>query len=43
MRVKFIRYIQAGPENLVQQIPHLEITEEKPTLEDVYIYHERRQ
>jgi ABC-2 type transport system ATP-binding protein len=43
MRGKFIRYIQAGPENLVQQIPHLEITEEKPTLEDVYIYHERRQ
>lgn len=43
MRGKFIRYMQSGPENLVQQIPHLEITEEKPTLEDVYIYHERRQ
>lgn len=43
MRGKFIRYMQSGPENLAQQIPHLEITEEKPTLEDVYIYHERRQ
>ena len=43
MRGKFIRYMQTGLENLVQQIPHLEISEEKPTLEDVYIYHERRQ
>ena len=42
-RGKFIRYMQTGLENLVQQIPHLEISEEKPTLEDVYIYHERRQ
>jgi len=42
MRGKYIRYMQTGPENLVQQIPHLEINEEKPTLEDVYIYHERR-
>jgi len=43
MRGKFIRYMQIGPENLSRQIPHLEIIEEKPTLEDVYIYHERRQ
>jgi ABC-2 type transport system ATP-binding protein len=43
MRGKFIRYMQTGPENLARQIPHLEIREEKPTLEDVYIYHERRQ
>jgi ABC-2 type transport system ATP-binding protein len=43
MRGKFIRYMQIGPENLGRQIPHLEIIEEKPTLEDVYIYHERRQ
>jgi ABC-2 type transport system ATP-binding protein len=43
MRGKFIRYMQNGPENLAGQVPHLEILEETPTLEDVYIYHERRQ
>ena len=43
MRGKFIRYMQTGPENLAGQIPHLEILEETPTLEDVYIYHERWQ
>lgn len=43
MRGKFIRYMQTGPENLGRQIPHLEIREEKPTLEDMYIYYERRQ
>lgn len=43
MRGKFIRYMQSGPENLAGQIPNLEILEETPTLEDVYIYHERRQ
>jgi ABC-2 type transport system ATP-binding protein len=43
MRGKFIRYMQSGPENLSSQVPHLEIIEERPTLEDVYIYHERRQ
>jgi ABC-2 type transport system ATP-binding protein len=43
MRGKFIRYMQNGPENLAGQVPHLEILAETPTLEDVYIYHERRQ
>jgi ABC-2 type transport system ATP-binding protein len=43
MRGKFIRYMQSGPKNLAGQVPHLEIVEETPTLEDVYIYHERRQ
>jgi ABC-type multidrug transport system ATPase subunit len=42
MRGKFIRYMQTGPENLGRQIPHLEMVEEKPTLEDMYIYYERR-
>ena len=43
MRGKFIRYTQSGPANLGHQIPHLEMVEEKPTLEDIYIYHERQQ
>jgi ABC-2 type transport system ATP-binding protein len=43
MRGKFIRYMQTGPENLGRLIPHLEMVEEKPTLEDMYIYYERRQ
>jgi ABC-2 type transport system ATP-binding protein len=43
MRGKFIRYLQAGAENLGRRIPHLEMIEEKPTLEDMYIYYERLQ
>ncbi len=43
MRGKFIRYMQTGSENLGRQIPHLEMVEEKPTLEDMYIYYERQQ
>jgi ABC-2 type transport system ATP-binding protein len=43
MRGKFIRYMQKGPENLSGLVPHLEILEETPTLEDIYIYHERQQ
>jgi ABC-2 type transport system ATP-binding protein len=43
MRGKFIRYMQTGPENLGRRIPHLEMVEEKPTLEDMYIYYERQQ
>jgi ABC-type multidrug transport system ATPase subunit len=43
MRGKFIRYMQTGSENLGRRIPHLEIVEEKPTLEDIYIYYERQQ
>jgi hypothetical protein len=35
--------MQTGPENLGRSIPHLEMVEEKPTLEDMYIYYERRQ
>jgi ABC-2 type transport system ATP-binding protein len=42
MRGKFIKYLQTGSENLGRLIPHLEMTEEKPTLEDMYIYYERR-
>jgi ABC-2 type transport system ATP-binding protein len=43
LRGKFIRYMQTGSENLGSQIPHLEMVEEKPTLEDIYIYYERQQ
>ena len=43
MRGKFIKYLQTGDENLGQLIPHLEMVEEKPSLEDMYIYYERRQ
>jgi len=42
MRGRFIRYMQTGAENLGRRIPHLEMVEEKPTLEDMYIYYERR-
>lgn len=43
MRGKFIKYLQTGGENLGRLIPHLEMVEEPPTLEDMYIYYERRQ
>jgi ABC-2 type transport system ATP-binding protein len=43
MRGKFIKYLQTGDENLGRLIPHLEMVEEKPSLEDMYIYYERRQ
>jgi ABC-2 type transport system ATP-binding protein len=43
MRGKFIKYLQTGGENLGRLIPHLEMVEETPTLEDMYIYYERRQ
>ena len=42
IRGKFIRYLQEGPENPGRRIPHLEMVEEAPTLEDMYIYYERR-
>jgi ABC-2 type transport system ATP-binding protein len=43
MRGKFIRIMHTGQENLGRLIPHLEMVEEKPTLEDMYIYYERQQ
>ncbi len=41
MRGKFIKYLQTGSENLGRRIPHLEMIEERPSLEDMYIYYER--
>jgi len=43
MRGKFIKYLQTGAENLGRLIPNQEMVEEKPTLEDMYIYYERQQ
>ena len=43
MRGKFIKYLQTGVENLGRLIPNQEMVEEKPTLEDMYIYYERQQ
>lgn len=43
MRGKYIKYLQTGDENLGRLIPHREMAEEAPTLEDMYIYYERRQ
>ncbi|HOW45395.1 MAG TPA: ABC transporter ATP-binding protein [Candidatus Aminicenantes bacterium] len=43
MRGKFIKYLQTGSENLGSRIPHRQMVEEAPTLEDMYIYYERRQ
>lgn len=43
MRGKFIKYLQTGSENLGRLIPHLEMVEEKPGLEDMYIFYERQQ
>lgn len=41
-RGKYIKYLQTGSENLGRLIPHREMVEEAPTLEDMYIYHERK-
>ncbi len=42
LRGKFIRCLQEGAENPGARIPHLQMVEERPTLEDMYIYYERR-
>ncbi len=42
LRGKFIRCLQEGAENPGARIPHLEMVEERPTLEDMYIYYERQ-
>ncbi len=42
LRGKYIKYLQTGDENLGRLIPHREMVEEAPTLEDMYIYYERR-
>lgn len=42
IRGKYIKYLQPESEqNYVSLIPHIHVAEEKPKLEDIYIYYER--
>ncbi len=43
IRGKYIKYLQTGRVNHVHLIPHVSVEEEKPKLEDIYIYYERRE
>jgi len=42
IRGKYIKYLQTGPRNDIDSIPHKNAEEEKPKLEDIYIYYERQ-
>lgn len=42
VRGKYIKYLQTGKESDLHLIPHVKAEEEKPRLEDIYIYYERR-
>jgi ABC-2 type transport system ATP-binding protein len=42
IRGKYIKYLQTGDINHVSLIPHISTAEEKPKLEDIYIYYERQ-
>lgn len=43
IRGKYIKYLQTGRVNHLHLIPHASVEEEKPKLEDIYIYYERRE
>jgi ABC-2 type transport system ATP-binding protein len=43
IRGKYIRYLQTGRQNHIDLIPHVHVEEEKPKLEDIYIYYERQE
>ena len=43
IRGKYIKYLQTGDIDHINLIPHLSVEEEKPRLEDIYIYYERRE
>jgi ABC-type multidrug transport system ATPase subunit len=43
IRGKYIKYLQTGGVNHVNLIPHISAAEEKPKLEDIYIYYERQE
>lgn len=43
IRGKYIKYLQTGGINHVDLIPHISAAEEKPKLEDIYIYYERQE
>jgi ABC-2 type transport system ATP-binding protein len=42
IRGKYIKYLQTGGQNHIDLIPHVQVEEEEPGLEDIYIYYERR-
>ena len=42
VRGKYIKYLQTGDVSHADLIPHVSVEEEKPKLEDIYIYYERR-
>ena len=39
---KFLKYIQEEPGSWLEQIPHQQVKEEKPTLEDIYLYYQTK-
>jgi ABC-2 type transport system ATP-binding protein len=41
LRGQYLRYLQESPEQGMPAIPMREVTEQEPTLEDIYIYYER--
>jgi ABC-2 type transport system ATP-binding protein len=41
LRGKYIKYLRTGQQDHIDWIPHLKVEEEKPGLEDMYIYYER--
>jgi len=43
IRGRYIRYLQTGDIDHINLIPHISVKEEKPKLEDIYIYYERRE
>ncbi len=43
IRGKYIKYLQTGGIDHVDLIPHISAAEEKPKLEDIYIYYERQE
>jgi ABC-2 type transport system ATP-binding protein len=43
IRGKYIKYLQTGSVNHADLIPHISVEEEKPKLEDIYLYYERLQ
>ena len=42
LRGQYLKFLQTDPAARLPAIPHLEIREEKATLEDIYIYYERQ-
>lgn len=39
---KYLKFIQEEDAGLLKQIPHQEITEQQPTLEDIYLYYQKK-